>query len=225
MVWNFPAAFQGDGKLLNFHYWLKSLFAEPRMQTRETPTEPADDLPERRDFFRIEDRIGLEVRKLPQSARLDDNFLNDDHLESLRAEFRRLDQDIKSQLASLADQDRLFTGLIKSLNGKLDTLARIMAFQQNPLQPDDWQDVTLSEGGLAFSASPQAWQTGDRLAVRMTLPPELFQPRAIAQVMDVQADETGGARVHTGFIRIQDGDRQQIARHVMRWQIRQRQKE
>ncbi|WP_298447603.1 PilZ domain-containing protein [uncultured Marinobacter sp.] len=195
------------------------------MHTEDTPFEPTDNLPERREFFRIEDRIGLEVRKLPHSAEFSDNPFNDDHIETLKADFRRLDQDIKSQLASLADQDRLLTGLVKSLNGKLDTLARIMAFQQNPLQPEDWQDVTLSEGGLAFSGSPQAWQTGDKLAVRMTLPPELFQPRAVAQVLDVQAAETGGARVHTGFIQIQDGDRQQIARHVMRWQIRQRQKE
>lgn len=195
------------------------------MHTQDTPPESADYLPERREFFRIEDRIGLDVRKLPPSGGLDENPFNDNHLETLKAEFRRLDQDIKSQLASLADQDRLLTGVVKSLNGKLDSLARIMAFQQNPLQPDDWQDVTLSEGGLAFSTSPQAWQTGDRLAIRMTLPPELFQPRAVAQVLDVQADGTGGVRVHTGFIRIQDGDRQQIARHVMRWQIRQRQNE
>ncbi|MDO6823392.1 PilZ domain-containing protein [Marinobacter sp. 1_MG-2023] len=195
------------------------------MHTRDTLSEPTAYEPERREFYRIEDRIGLKVNKLALSAGLEENVFNDNHLEILEAEFRRLDQDIKSQLASLADQDRLLTGLVKSLNGKLDTLARIMAFQQNPLQPGDWQDVTLSEGGLAFCASPQAWQTGDRLAVHMTLPPELSQPRAIAQVLDVQADETGRVRVHTGFIRIQDSDRQQIARHVMRWQIRQRQKE
>tara|TARA_R110000824_G_scaffold161472_4_gene336755 strand:- start:8685 stop:9272 length:588 start_codon:yes stop_codon:yes gene_type:complete len=195
------------------------------MQTRDTLPESTDHTPERREFFRIEDRVGLEVHKLTPSAGFDENAFGDDHLENLEAEFRRLDQDIKSQLASLADQDRLLTGLVKSLNGKLDTLARIMAFQQNPLQPEDWQDVTLSEGGLAFCASPQAWQTGDRLAVRMTLPPELSRPRAVAEVLDIQADETGMARVHTGFIRIHDSDRQQIARHVMRWQIRQRQKE
>lgn len=193
------------------------------MTTRDVPPESADPLPERREFFRIEDRIALDVRKLPPSGELNEIPFNDNHLETLKTEFRRLDQDIKSQLASLADQDRLFTGVIKSMNGKLDALARIMAFQQNPLQPNDWQDVTLSEGGLAFSAHSQAWQTGDLLAVRMTLPPELFQPRAIAQVLDIQADETDDVRVHTGFIRIQDGDRQQIARHVMRWQIRQRQ--
>lgn len=126
------------------------------MHTRDAPSEPADNLPERREFFRIEDRIGLEVRKLSSPEEFDDNLFGDDHLESLKADFRRLDQDIKSQLASLSDQDRLLTGLVKSLNGKLDTLARIMAFQQNPLQPDEWQHVTLSEGGLAFSGRRHA---------------------------------------------------------------------
>jgi hypothetical protein len=194
------------------------------MQSPNIPSEPADYSPERRDFFRIEDRIGLEVRKLAPDTPLGEDLFDGDHLESLKAEFRRLDQDVKSQLASLAERDRLLTGLIKSLNGKLDTLARIMAFEQNPLQPEDWQDVTLSEGGLSFSSSTPAWQPGDRLAVRMTLPPELFQPQAIAQVLEVHPDSSGGARVHTEFTRINDGDRQQIARHVMRWQIRQRQK-
>ncbi len=181
------------------------------MQSSDIPNEPVDYSPERRDFYRIEDRIGLEIRKLAPGTPLDGNAFDGDHLESLKAEFRRLDQDVKSQLASLAEKDRLLTGLIKSLNGKLDTLARIMAFEQ--------------EGGLSFFSSTPAWHPGDRLAVRMTLPPELFQPQAHARVIEVHPDSSGGARVHTEFSRIDDGDRQQIARHVMRWQIRQRQKE
>ncbi|MBW7470151.1 PilZ domain-containing protein [Marinobacter sp. F4218] len=195
------------------------------MPSHNTPSEPVEYTSERRDFFRIEDRIGLEIRRLPSQASPEEGAFDGDHLESLKAEFRRLDQDIRTQLASLAERDRLLTGLIKSLNGKLDTLARIMAFEQNPLQPEDWREVTLSEGGLAFSCAPPLWAIGDRLAIRMTLPPELFQPQAIAQVIDVQPDNTGGTRVHTEFERIQDSDRQQIVRHVMRWQIRQRQKE
>ncbi|MEE3169140.1 MAG: PilZ domain-containing protein [Pseudomonadota bacterium] len=194
------------------------------MQSSDNPGKPAGYAAERRDFFRIEDRIGLEIRKLAPDTPLDSDVFDGDHLESLKAEFRRLDQDVKSHLASLAERDRLLTGLIKSLNGKLDTLARIMAFEQNPLQPDDWQDVTLSEGGLSFFSRTPAWQPGDRMAVRMTLPPDLFQPQAIAEVLEVVPDASGGTRVHTEFVHLDDSDRQQIARHVMRWQIRQRQK-
>lgn len=192
------------------------------MSSSNTPNEPAEQSLERRDYFRIEDRIGLEIQKLSPMDDPDEKAFGDDHLESLKAEFRRLDQDVRAQLASLAERDRQLTGLIKSLNGKLDTLARIMAFEQNPLQPEDWQEVTLSEGGLAFSTTSPAFKTGDLLSVRMTLPPELFQPRAVAEIINTHPDDTGSTRIHSQFIKIDDSDRQQIARHVMRWQIRQR---
>ncbi len=195
------------------------------MQTLNTPGAQTDSAPERREYYRIQDRIGLEIRKLPPDAPLDGDLFDGDHLKTLKAEFRRLDQEVRTQLASLAERDRILTGLIKSLNGKLDALARIMAFEQNPLQPEDWQEVSLSEGGLSFSCQRTDWRPGDRLALRMTLPPELFQPEAVASVLEVQPEPGGGTRVHTEFIRVQDSDRQQIARHVMRWQIRQRKKE
>jgi hypothetical protein len=193
------------------------------MPPSNPPTQPAKSSAERREFFRIEDHIGLEIRKHSPGTCAGESAFGDNHLESLKTEFRRLDQDIRSQLASLAERDRFLTGLIKSMNNKLDTLARIMAFEQNPLQPEDWQDVTLSEGGLAFHSQTPVWNPGDKLVIRMTLPPELFQPQAVAEVIEVCPDSTGAARVHTRFTDIQDSDRQQIVRHVMRWQIRQRQ--
>lgn len=189
--------------------------------THPTTESKAD----RREYFRIDDHIGLEIRRVTQGQDNNPDPFNGTPLESLKAEFRRLDQDVKAHLASLAERDRLLTGLVKSMNSKLDTLARIIAFEQNPLQPEDWQDVTLSEGGLSFCSSTPAWNKGDRIAVRMTLPPELYQPQALAEVLTTEPDDRGGARVHTEFVKLEDSDRQQIARHVMRWQIRQRQKE
>ena len=195
------------------------------MASPNNPNDSAEDGFERRDYFRIEDRIGLEIGKLSPTASPDEKAFGNGHLDSLKAEYRRLDQDVRSQLASLAERDRLLTGLIKSLNGKLDTLARIMAFEQNPLQPEDWQEVTLSEGGVAFYTPSKTFKIGDLVTVRMTLPPELFQPRAIAEIIHTYPDNAGGVCVHTQFVHIHDSDRQQIARHVMRWQIRQRKKE
>ncbi|OEY67216.1 PilZ domain-containing protein [Marinobacter sp. X15-166B] len=180
---------------------------------------------ERRDYFRIDDRIGLEVRILPSDQSSDTIIPFDDGpLGELRAELKRLDQDIRQQLSSLAETDRLLSTLIKSLNSKVDTLARIMAFDQNPLQPKDWNQVTLSEGGLAFEAPENRYQPDDLLVLRMTLSPELFQPEAVARVIKVTAGGAGNDRVHTRFSAISENSRQQIARHVMRWQVRQRQK-
>ncbi|MDX1633032.1 MAG: PilZ domain-containing protein [Marinobacter sp.] len=184
---------------------------------------PANPPTDQRAYFRIQDRIGLEFRKLaPDADGLSDPF-QDSQGDGLRAELRRLDLDVRSQLASLAERDRLLANLLKTLNGKVDTLARIMAFEQNPLQPEDWRPVTLSEGGVAFPASVSDIDIGDLLAIRMTLPPELFRPEAIAQVVEVTRENTDEPWLHTEFTRLHDSDRQQIAKHIMRWQIRHRQ--
>lgn len=178
---------------------------------------------DRRDFYRISDHIGLEIRRLGEYEQTVVGSFDGSHIESLHAEFRRFDQDLRSQLAILAERDRALTSLIKSLNGKIDSLARIMALEQNPLQPEDWQNVTLSEGGLLFRTDSSDYAVNDRLSMRLTLPPEMVQPLAIARVLSIEPDRSGGYRVHTEFVDIHDHDRQQIARHVLRWQIRQRQ--
>lgn len=193
----------------------------PTAPTRSDPTRPDQ---ERRDYFRIRDRIGLEIRRLEADTSRDGDIFDDEHLTPLRAELLRLDHEIRNQLASLAERDRELTTVIKALNGKLDILARIITFEQNPLQPDAWQEVTLSEGGLSFSAPAGDWHPGDRFVVRMTLAPELLRPVAEARVFECSPQSPESVRVHTEFVRLSDNDRQQIARHVMRWQIRQRQK-
>ncbi len=189
---------------------------------------PANSSNDRREYFRIRDKIGLEFKKLPPDYdHLSDPFHDaDDHQgddDGLRAELRRLDLDVRNQLASLAERDRLLANLIKSLNGKVDTLARIMALEQNPLQPEDWRPVTLSEGGVAFPADATDLQPGDLIALRMTLPPELFRPEAIAEVVEISGEDSQQPWIHAEFTRLHDSDRQQIAKHIMRWQIRHRQ--
>jgi hypothetical protein len=178
---------------------------------------------ERRDYFRINDRIGLEMHKLPTGAQDDFSAFENTPLTRLQAEFKRLDQDIKTQLGGLSERDRALQSLLNVFNSKLDILARIMAFEQNPLQPEHWHQATLSEGGVAFINNDDRLQIGDHIAIRLTLPPELFQPRAVGEVVGVNTEDRGGTRIHTRFVRLENSDRQQLARHIMRWQVRQRQ--
>ncbi|MCK7544204.1 PilZ domain-containing protein [Marinobacter bryozoorum] len=183
--------------------------------------------PDRRDFFRIQDRIGLEYHPLAAEGHGSTNPFQEDHLDGLKSELKRLDLEFRNQLPLLAERDRLTAALLKSLNGKVDTLARIMAFEQNPLQPEHWRNVTLSEGGVSFLAPRGELAVGTPLALRLTLPPELYRPQARAEVVEVSpataSEDAHLEEIHTTFTDISDADRQQIAKHVMRWQIRQRQ--
>ncbi|MCH8497590.1 MAG: PilZ domain-containing protein [Marinobacter sp.] len=184
---------------------------------------PAKPTADRRKYFRIEDHIGLEMQVLAAGGELNTDPFGDGPMVSLQDELHRLELDLRSQLTSLTERDRLLATVIKTLNNKVDVLARIMAFEQNPLQPGAWQSVTLSEGGVAFLSSDERLQEGMQVAVRLTLPPELYRPVATAEIVEMEAAKGGKSRIHAEFTQIADSDRQQIARHVMRWQIRQRQ--
>jgi len=185
----------------------------------ETPESSS----ERRRFFRIEDRIGVEIRPLGSLDTPVDDLFDTDFLSPLFQEMRRLDQDVRHQLNQLFEQDRQVSNLIKALNSKLDTMARIMAFQQNPLQPDQWLDVTLSEGGLAFPDPAGKWQTGQLLAMRLTLLPDLARPIIRGRILERTENSPSGPLAHATFLTLEDADRQQIARHVLRRQARERQ--
>lgn len=184
----------------------------------------ADD---RREYFRIDDRIGLEIRPLPTGQVPENPTFDSDIGATLKAELRRHDLEFRQHLAVLAERDRTLTALLKALDSKLDALARIMALEQNPLQPEDWREVTLSEGGLSFECLTGQHGIGDCLAVRLTLPPDFLQAEGVVRVVSTEPGDAAGTagfeRLHTEFVRLADADRQSIARHVMRWQIRQRQ--
>lgn len=175
----------------------------------------------RREYFRVEDQLGIECRRVEPGQDVHDLF-EDQTTLGLHQELRRVDQEVRQQLATLSEQDRNLAAVLKTFNHKLDTLARIMAFEQKPLQPQQWHSVTLSEGGVAFALDDPELRPGDRLGLRLTLLPELQRVSVKGSVVE-KAAEPDPRMVHVAFIELSDTDRQVIARHVLRVQARQRQ--
>lgn len=191
-----------------------------RVQEEVMPSEHDS---ERRQFYRIEDCVGLECRQLDgEPAAPPETLFEGGETLPLEEELHRHDAEIRHQIGLLAESDRILSQLARALNDKLDTMARIMAFQKNTLQDSDWVHVTLSEGGLSFVTTELAPGVDSRMAVRLTLMPELSQVAAYARV--VSLEETGeGTRLHLQFQHMEDAARQQIARHVLKIQARKRQ--
>ena len=185
------------------------------------PSEPES---ERRQFYRVDDHVGIEYRLLEAepTGPLETLFEGGETLP-LEDEFRRHDSEIRHHIALLGESNRTTAQLAKALNDKLDTVARIMAFQQKPLQEDQWLPVTLSEGGVAFPAAAPAPNAGALVAVRLTLLPELSQVVALGRVVDLETGASGQSLVRLQFTQLEDHERQQIARHVLRIQARERQ--
>ena len=179
---------------------------------------------ERRDYIRVEDRIGLEFLSGRKNPDRPTDPANQAVHEALEAEWNRLDLAFRDQLPALAERNRSAATLFKVLNGKLDALARIMDFQQNPLQPEDCKEVTISEGGLAFTTTTSGLTLHDECLIRLTLLPEFFRPETTARVVSVSDNAPDNRqRVHLEFTNISDSARQMIAKHILRLQVRARQ--
>lgn len=184
---------------------------------------PSEHDPERRQFYRIEDRIGLECRLLDgEPTASPETLFEGGETLPLEEELRRHDAEIRHQIGLLPESDRILSQLARALNEKLDTVARIMTFQLNPLQDSDWVDVTLSEGGLSFITTEPRPAQDTLMALRLTLTPELSQVVAYGRVVTVD-DTARGTRLHLRFHSLGDAERQRIARHVLRLQARERQ--
>ena len=79
--------------------------------------------PDRQDYFRIEDRIGLEYHPLPDGDRAVTDPFPNDPLDGLKHELKRLDQEFRSQLPLLAERDRTIDQLLTDY----DTVATAIA--------------------------------------------------------------------------------------------------
>ncbi|XOZ34088.1 PilZ domain-containing protein [Halomonadaceae bacterium KBTZ08] len=184
---------------------------------------PKEHDPERRQFYRIEDRVGLECRQLEgEPTAPPETLFEGGETLPLEEELRRHDAEIRHQIGLLSESDRVLSQLARALNDKLDTMARIMTFHHNPLQDSDWVNVTLSEGGLSFITTEPVPEAESLMALRLTLMPELSQVAAYARVVSTDTTEEG-TRLHLRFHNMEDTERQQIARHVLRIQARERQ--
>ncbi len=186
---------------------------------------PSNTDSERRQYYRVEDVVGLEYRLV--NGELHNpvaTLFEGSETLVLQEEVRRVDAEIRAQISQLAETDRNLAHLMKSLNEKLDTVARIMTFERKPLQDEQWRPVTLSEGGLSFECEQSGFQPDTVLAVRLTLNPELTRLSLLTRVVYVEPG-TQGERLHLEFIELQDHERQQIAKHVLRIQAKERQQQ
>lgn len=174
-----------------------------------------------RDFYRVECRAVLDYvvlgDQLPGSRSAESFFGDGEHFALLR-ELRKLDHDNAQLLHAIGETDRNVGGYLHLLNRKIDLLARHLAALSPGLKSGSEQSISLSEGGLAFNATdPPAM--GEVIALRMTLLPTFSVLAMFASVVKLQPLADGQTHVSLNFERLQDAERQAIARHVMQVQM------
>jgi len=174
-----------------------------------------NELANRRQYFRVEDKASVEIAALPENHTAIEYFdLNPEF--GLISEFQLLDVESKHLLRSITDKDKNLGQFLKVLNKKVDSLSRVVALSQQAMSKDSVQDINLSEGGLAVHTE-QHFKSGQLLAIKLILLPSYSGLLLEGKVLSC-APEHAPYELNIEFSNISEAHQQLIARHIMRIQ-------
>jgi len=176
---------------------------------------------DRREYYRIEDTIALEINHLSGPGVSHHAPAQDSStLFSLLSELHISEFESQHLLRQLGEQDRAVGSYLKVLNKRIDLLSQIVA--QTVLgKIGEPQLVILSEGGLQFHHHLPI-HAGTQLSIKMVLMPQALGLMLNAKVTHCDALEIGNFEIGTEFEGISDAQRQLLARHILQRQAQQR---
>lgn len=182
-----------------------------------------NDASERRDYFRLEDKIHLVRTVLEPHMISDDPYNERYHIPRetlLLSQLRAMDSDYHSLVRQIADGHQ---ALYTVLNRKIDLLAQYITNKgmEDSTLVREW--VELSERGISFRTS-QTLVPGTFLHLTLVLFPSSTVVATIAEVRTCVQIEQGPSiyRVGCEFSVLLEADRKQLSRHLLRRQAGKR---
>ena len=175
---------------------------------------------DRREYYRIEDTIALEIRPLSASEAAGHEVLQDaSPLFNLLSELHLSEFESQHLLRQISERDRTTAAFLKSQNKRIDLLGQVVALTVLG-QIGEPQPVIISEGGIDFQ-HPSPLAAGARLSVKLVLMPQALGLLLRARV--THCDRKGdGYDVGTEFEHLTDAQRQLLARHILQKQAQER---
>lgn len=187
--------------------------------TRNTAVPPAGADQDRREYFRVEDRVILRYQPVPAEAvgytPAERHFDNSEIFELLR-DLRQIDQEHNNVLRGLAEQNRELGVYLKSLGRKIEMVANALAVVDQIQHKQVPQTVSISETSIAFQADADL-PIGSFIALELVLMPHHTGLALYGEVL-ANRDASNSLTV-VSFVRLRDSDRQVLARHVLQVQI------
>ncbi len=178
---------------------------------------------ERRNYFRLQDRVAIEIKPLDAERALDPAApLADAGTRRFRliSELESLNAETQSLLSAISQRDPQMARFLRLMERKLHLIAEASIDQDDEPLPDNEQDVSLSAGGVSFSSRTPA-SPGEFLSIRMLLLPERAGLLLKSKVVSVRERDDHFA-VRCEFINMSEAERAVITRHLMKSETRQR---
>jgi len=181
-------------------------------------TQDEDD---RREYYRIEDRIALDFSPLTDAETRTSDALHDDSpLFNLLSDLHLMDFESQHLLRHISERDRTLASYLKVINKRIDMLGQAVA-QRLLGDIGEPKRVTLSEAGMGFD-NPQPIAVGTHLAMKMVLMPQALGLRLRALVVHCKEHPDGHFEIGTEFEALTDAQRQLLARHILQKQALER---
>ncbi len=179
---------------------------------------PTQDTEERREYYRIEDRVALEIIPASQDQASAGEPLPP--LFNLLNELHQLDFEAQHLLRQIAESNRTLANYLKVQNKRIELLGQALA--QDLLKDQGAPlPVVLSEGGISF-ASEQPQTKGAVLRLKLILLPQGLGLLLAARVIYCTLMEDGRYDIGTEFEALTDAQRQLLARHILQKQALER---
>ncbi|KAI2689488.1 PilZ domain-containing protein [Pseudomonas sp. TNT3] len=175
---------------------------------------------DRREYYRIEDMIALEIRPLSAAEAAGQEVLQDaSPLFNLLSELHLSEFESQHLLRQISERDRNLAAFLKSQNKRIDLLSQVIAVTVLG-QIGEPQPVIISEGGIDFQ-HPTPIAAGAHLSIKLVLMPQALGLLLRARV--THCDPKGDAYdIGTEFQIPTDAQRQLLARYILQKQAQER---
>ena len=171
------------------------------------------DTEDRREYYRIDDQIALQIR-LHGSQNEEDSLLF-----NLLGDLHLLEYDAQQLLRSVGEKDRTLANYLKVINKRIDLLGQVLA--HNLLKDiGPARAVSLSESGMTF-INELAHPIDTLLSLKIVLLPQGFGLHIDARVIE-HRNTPEGVQLVVLFEGLTDATRQILARHILHKQALQR---
>ncbi|VVO23873.1 PilZ domain-containing protein [Pseudomonas fluorescens] len=176
---------------------------------------------DRREYYRIEDTIALEIRPLSAHETTGQEVLQDEStLFNLLSELHLSEFESQHLLRQISERDRTMAAYLKVLNKRIDLLGQVVA--QTVLDKfEEPQHVVLSEGGIEFEYH-LAYPPDSHLAIKLLLMPQALGLLLRAKVTNCEPEGFGTFKIGTEFESPTDAQRQLLARYILQKQAQER---
>lgn len=179
---------------------------------------PTEDTVDRREYYRIEDMIALEILP-PEYAETVSDGNSTQHFDLL-AELHQLDFEAQHLLRQIAEGNRTLANYLKVQNKRIDLIGQALVQDRlKDLGPP--REVILSEGGVSF-LNDHSLDEGSIWTLKLMLMPLGLGMMLEARIATCQALEDGRYAIGTSFEALTDAQRQLLARHILQKQATQR---